>query len=106
MTLGSGPVRVLLDAGTFRRPRGSCVRSELKLRLVIGRSLAGRRLSVEMAATGDDHAEQAFVAGGAIAVRRADGAPLCARSPPLLGRRAEACSHAISIAALALSMSW
>ena len=70
VTLGSGPVRVLLDAGTFRRPARLVRAIRLKLRLVVGRSLAGRRLSVEMAATGDDRAEQAFVAGGAIAVRR------------------------------------
>jgi hypothetical protein len=42
----------------------------MKLRLVLGRSLAGRRLAVEMAATGDDHAEQGFAVGGAIQVRR------------------------------------
>jgi hypothetical protein len=30
----------------------------------------GRRLAVEMAATGDDHAEQPFAAGGATQVRR------------------------------------
>jgi hypothetical protein len=70
VTLDSGPVRVLLDAGTFRRPARLVRAIRLKLRLVVGRSLAGRRLSVEMAATGDDRAEQAFVAGGAIAVRR------------------------------------
>ena len=55
---------------TFRRPARLVRAIRLKLRLVVGRSLAGRRLSVEMAATGDDRAEQAFVAGGAIAVRR------------------------------------
>jgi hypothetical protein len=37
---------------------------------LLGRSPAGRRLSVEMAAIGDDHAEQPFAAGGAIQVRR------------------------------------
>lgn len=70
MTLRSGPVRLLLDARTFRRPARLVRAVRLKLRLVLGRSLAGRHLSVEMAATGDDHAEQPFAAGGAIEVRR------------------------------------
>jgi hypothetical protein len=70
VTLSSGPVRVLLDAKTFRRPERLVRAIRLKLRLVLGRSLAGRHLSVEMAGTGDDHAEQAFAAGGAIEVRR------------------------------------
>jgi hypothetical protein len=70
VTLASGPVRVLLDATTFRRPARLVRAVHMKLRLVLGRSLAGRRLAVEMAATGDDHAEQAFAVGGAIQVRR------------------------------------
>lgn len=70
VTLSSGPVRLLLDAATFRRPARLVRAVHLKLRLVLGRSMAGRRLTVEMAATGDDHAEQGFAAGGAIQVRR------------------------------------
>jgi hypothetical protein len=42
----------------------------LNLRLVLGRSLAGHRVSVEMAATGDDGAKQDFAEGGVIQVRR------------------------------------
>jgi hypothetical protein len=70
VTLGSGSVRLLLDAKTFRRPARLVRAIRLKLRLVLGRSLAGHRLSLEMAATGDDHAEQAFAVGGTIQVRR------------------------------------
>jgi hypothetical protein len=69
-TLGAGPVRLLLSRATFRRPARLVRAVRLNLRLVLGRSLAGHRVSVEMAATGDDGAKQDFAEGGVIQVRR------------------------------------
>jgi hypothetical protein len=69
-TLRAGAVKLLLDRSTFRRPTAVAHVVRLRPRLVFGRALAGRRLSVEIAASGDDGEKQAFAVGGAIQVLR------------------------------------
>jgi hypothetical protein len=69
-TLRAGSVRLLLGRRTFRLPTRPTRVLRLRPRLVLGRSLAGRRLAVEVSATGDDGERQAFSRGGVIRVRR------------------------------------
>jgi hypothetical protein len=69
-TLRAGAVKLLLDRSTFRRPTARAHAIRLRPRLVFGRGLAGRSLSVEIAASGDDGERQAFAVGGAIRVLR------------------------------------
>jgi len=68
--LRAGAVKLLLDRSTFRRPTARAHAIRLRPRLVFGRGLAGRSLSVEIAASGDDGERQAFAVGGAIRVLR------------------------------------
>jgi len=68
--LRAGPVTVLVDRRTFRRPSLATRAVRLRLRMVFGRALAGRRLSAEIAASNDARERQAFARGGTIRVLR------------------------------------
>ena len=68
--LRAGAVTVLAGRGTFRRPALATRAVRLRLGMVFGRALAGRRLSLEIAASNDAGERQAFARGGTIRVRR------------------------------------
>jgi hypothetical protein len=68
--LRAGPVTVVVNRRTFRRPTLATRAVRLRLGMVFGRALAGRRLSVEVAASNDARERQAFARGGTIRVRR------------------------------------
>lgn len=69
-TLRAGAVTLRLDRRTFRRPRKGARAVSLRLPLQLGRALAGSALAVEMSATGEDGARQAFEPGGTLRVSR------------------------------------
>ena len=65
-----GPVTVLVNRRTFRRPTLATRAVRLRLGMVFGRALAGRRLTVDVAASNDAGERQAFARGGTIRVLR------------------------------------
>ena len=69
-TLRAGSVGVRVGKRTFRKPARLARGVRLRLRLVPGRSLAGRRLSVEIGATGRNGVRQAFSRAGTLRVLR------------------------------------
>jgi hypothetical protein len=68
-TLRAGPVGVRVGKATFRKPARRARGVRLRLRIVLGRRLAGQRVRVEMGASAENGQRQAFSRAGTIRVR-------------------------------------
>ncbi|MGH2836762.1 MAG: hypothetical protein ACRDJY_00255, partial [Thermoleophilaceae bacterium] len=69
-TLKAGPIKLRISRRSVRRPRTATGRLSLRLQLAFGRSLAGRRVKIDVGASDDRGTRQPFVQRASIRVRR------------------------------------